>query len=235
MQNLPTFQRCTFGICELCGGFSHRGGVAGLVKDRSGQDVMPVRQVFICDPCLEQIGTVEENEQKIKDELLEDCLAPLEGFGKLEQIEIDGGEIQPDAIRPKVSFRLKDGKAYFKGVIEIKPEIPCELTKEQIAEMAKQAAEESMNRHKHLLEDLFVDVHVSFKTDNELMTEVKRLRKLVEIERSARSDLERIREKFADDPLLRGIYSSSTQYVFDQVTRAIDETFGVLLGEGEDE
>lgn len=195
MQNLPTFQRCKFGTCELCGGFSHRGGVMGLVKDRSGQDVMPVRQVFICDPCLEQIGTVEENEQKIKDELLGDCLAPLKGLGKLEQVKLDGSEIKPGTLKPT----------------------------------------EMNTETKKLFEDLFIDVHVSFKTDNKFRTEIQRLRKLLEIERSARSDLERIREKFADDPLLRGIYSSSTQYAFDQVTRAIDETFGVLLGEGEDE
>lgn len=216
MQNLPTFQRCKSGTCELCGGFYYRGGVTGLVKNRSEQDVMPVRQVFICDPCLEQIGTVEENEHKIKDELLGDCLAPLNGLGKLEQVELDGGEIKPGSIKPEGSIEfVKGGNAHFGGIIA--------------------AAKESMNRHKHLPEDLFVDVHVSFKTDNKFRTEIQRLRKLLEIERSARSDLERIREKFADDPLLRGIYSSSTQYAFDQVTRAIDETFGVLLGEGEDE
>ncbi len=195
MQNLPTFQRCKFGTCELCGGFSHRGGVAGLVKNRSGQDAVPVRNVFICDPCLEQIGTVEENEQKIKDELLGDCLAPLKGLGKLEQVQLDGSEIKPGTIKPT----------------------------------------EMNTETKKLFEDLFIDAHVSIKSDLEFMTEVKRLRKLVEIERSARSDLERIREKFADDPLLRGIYSSSVQYVLKQVTRDIDETFGVLLGEGEDE
>ena len=94
MQNLPTFQKCTFGICELCGGFSHRGGVMGLVKDRSGQDVMPVRQVFICDPCLEQIGTSE--------------------------VRLDGGEIKPGSIKPEDWLKIdEDGDFCLKGPIEI--------------------------------------------------------------------------------------------------------------------
>ena len=59
---------------------------------------------------------------------------------------------------------------------------------------------------------------------------IRRLRNLLTIERSARSDLVRIKEQFANDPLLLGIYSSSVQYALDQATEAIDEVFGDLLG-----
>ena len=66
--------------------------------------------------------------------------------------------------------------------------------------------------------------------ESKILSEVRRLRNLLTIERSARSDLVRIKEQFANDPLLLGIYSSSVQYALDQATEAIDEVFGDLLG-----
>ncbi len=233
----------------------------------------------------ELIQQAEVSDQKVADgKVLADCLAPLKGFVKLEQVQLDGEEIKPGTIKPteisaegkefwtnlkqgivkgsivegKESKTLsevqldeseikprsikpegtmefvKGGSTHFDGIIKIKCHTPDELTKEQIAEIARQAAEESMNKHKHLLEDLFADVHVSFKTDLELMTEVRRLRKLLEIERSARSDLLRLKEQFANDPLLFLVYTPSAAYALEQATMAIDKVFNDLLGEGDE-
>ncbi len=199
MQNLPTFQRCKFGTCELCGGFYYRGGVTGLVKNRSEQDVMPVRQVFICDPCLEQIGTVEENEHKIKDELLGDCLAPLKGLGKLEQVQLDGGEIEPENIKPKDWLKFdEDGHLALKGAIKI------------------------TTLHAQPIRPHPYD-------PDELKSKVEQLQLLRGIEKEAQLNAEALKQQFEKDPLLLKVYLSSAEYVMEKVGKAIDDLIGGLL------
>lgn len=248
MQNLPTFQKCTFGICELCRGFSHRGGVMGLVKDRSGQDVMPVRQVFICDPCLEQIGTVEENEQKIKDELLGDCLAPLKGLGKLEQVQLDGSEIKPGTIKPtEMSAEGKEFWANLKQGI-VKGSIVEGEESKTLSEVRLDGGEIKPGSIKpedwlKIDEDgdfclkgpIKIDtldvqpVKPHFEGYDELAAKVEQLKLLRDIEKEVRLNAEVIERRFDEDPLLRAVYIPSATRMVKMTGKAVDDLIGGLL------
>lgn len=133
----------------------------------------------------ELIQQAEVSDQKVADgKVLADCLAPLVGLGKLEQVQLDGDEINPDSIQEEEAVQFNEGgNTYFEGVVEIKCHTPDELTKEQIAEMARQAAEDSMNRHKHLLKDVRI---TSFSTDK-LKAELEQLKMLRGLEEGARA------------------------------------------------
>ncbi len=223
------FRRYGIGECTLCDReWDENQGIAGYVfKQNRKINEQYTRNVGICDTCLKQIRLAEVLEPKSENKVfITGCLAPLKGFGKLEQVQLDGGEIKPGSIKQEEAVQFNEGgNTYFKGEIKIKCQTPDELTKEQIKDMARQVAEESMNKHKHLLEDLKL---TTFSTE-ELKATVEQLKMLREIEKEARLNAEALKQQFERDPLLLKVYLSSAEYVMEKVGKAIDDLIEGLL------
>lgn len=248
MQNLPGLRRCKLGTCELCGGFFHQGGVTGFVKNRAGDGGMRSRHVSICDECLKQSGDAEVDEKKSGDELLKDCLAPLKGFVKLEQVQLDGSEIKPGTIKP--TEMSAEGKEFWENLKQgiVKGSIVEGKESKTLSGVRLDGGEIKPGSIKpedwlKIDEDgdfclkgpIKIDtldvqpVKPHFEGYDELAAKVEQLKLLRDIEKEVRLNAEVIERRFDEDPLLRAVYIPSAKRMVKMTGKAVDDLIGGLL------
>lgn len=197
--------RHAVGTCTLCGRkWDHFQGMGGLVpRANADPDGPGLCVIGICNECMEVIRRVSVDD--IRQKYREISATKLKNQGEADETW------GPESNLQKQRDPLKN--------------LGENPTVEQVREAARKAASESVDRHMRQLGDLDI---IAFPR-SKLKARVESLKKLREIEKEARQNVDRLWREYKDQPDLLEVYLPSAERMLEMVSQAVDAMIeGVL-------